>query len=224
MGILVLGDRPGLVSLYLSELRDKTIQQDRLRFRTNIKRISYILAYEAAKFLDYKPLSVETPLGTAEEYQLCSEPIIISVMRAGLPMHEAFLQMFDKAENAFIAAYRNYTNPEASQFAIKTEYVASPPPNQRTWIFVDPMIATGNTIEQAYQHLIQLGAPEKIIICGIVASAPGVAHLQQILPQANILVAALDKILNHKAYIVPGLGDAGDLAFGSKWKPLTVSK
>ena len=212
--LIILGNTGSLISIYLKALRDINKQKDRLHFRTNIKRISYILAYEASKKLQYKEVEVQTPLGTAKQHQLISQPIIISVLRAGLIMHDSFLEMFDEADNAFIGSYRQYTDD--TNFVIKTEYMASPNPNNRPWIIIDPMIATGNTIVQAYQHLAKFGKPSQLIICGIIASKFGVNKLQSELNNPTIIVAAMDEKLNKKGYIVPGLGDAGDLALGEK--------
>ena len=212
--LIVLGNSGNLISIYLRDLRDIEKQKDRLHFRTNIKRISYILAYEASKKLPYKEVEVKTPLGTAKQHSLLKQPIIISVLRAGLIMHDSFLEMFDEADNAFIGSYRKYTSK--TDFVIKTEYMASPNPTNKPWIIIDPMIATGNTIVQAYRHLIKFGEPSQLIICGIVASKIGINKLKQELNNPTIIVAAVDNELNDKGYIVPGLGDAGDLALGEK--------
>ncbi len=213
--LTILAEEGSLISFFLGELRDKNKQKDRLRFRTNIKRISYVLAYEASKLLDYKEVKIETPLGTACEHKIKTQPIIISVLRAGLIMHDSFLEMFDEADNAFIGSYRKYSE-DGKHFEIKTEYMASPEPEGRPWIIIDPMLATGNTIQQAYEHLSKFGKPSRVIVCGIIASKQAIEYLSEKLPEASFLVAGLDEQLNDKGYIVPGLGDAGDLALGNK--------
>ncbi len=213
-GLITLGNFGSLISIYLRDLRDVEKQKDRLHFRTNIKRISYILAYEASKKLPHQEVEIKTPLGTAKQHKLVEQPIIISVLRAGLIMHDSFLEMFDEADNAFIGSYRKYTSK--TDFIIKTEYMASPNPANRPWIIIDPMIATGNTIVQAYEHLVKFGEPSQLIICGIIASKAGITKLKQELNNPTIIVAAVDDKLNDKGYIVPGLGDAGDLALGEK--------
>ncbi len=213
--LTVIAREGSLISFYLGELRDKNKQTDRLRFRTNIKRISYVLAYEASKFLEYEEVKIRTPLGIACEHKIKKQPIIISVLRAGLIMHDSFLEMFDEADNAFIGSYRKYSE-DGKHFEIKTEYMASPRPEGRPWIIIDPMLATGNTILQAYKHLSKFGKSSKLVVCGIIASKQAIEFLSQELPEAHFLVAGLDEELNDKGYIVPGLGDAGDLALGNK--------
>ncbi len=198
----------------LHELRDEVIQQDRLRFRNNLEKIGELLAYEISKSLAYSPREVTTPLGTLDIDLLVDQPVIVSILRAGIPLHDGFLRMFDKADNGFIAAYRHHT--KGNDFVVKVEYQAMPQIGGRDVIFVDPMIATGRSLELSYQQLIQFGEPANLFIAGVIASEEGIEYIQRKIPQARIYLAAIDKELTAKGYIVPGLGDAGDLAFGPK--------
>lgn len=199
----------------LSELRDVQIQKDAMRFRRNLERLGELLAYEVSKKLDYKQVSVTTPLGEASEYQLTEQPILATILRAGLPMHQGFLSIFDKAESAFVSAYRKHiTNDE---FEIHVEYVASPSFENKALIIVDPMLATGSSMVSVYKTLLQQGNPSKLFIVAAIASPEALDYLKTQLPEStNYYIGAIDQELTSQAYIVPGIGDAGDLAFGIK--------
>lgn len=213
--VRIIGDQNTVFNRFLMEVRDETIQKDRLRFRTNLERASQVLAYEASKLLPYESREVVTPLGSLQMSLPAEQPIIMSILRAGLPMHVGFLHFFDHADNGFISAYRHHTTED--EFVIKVEYLASPSLDGRILIVVDPMIATGKSIVLSYNAMVQQsGTPRKVIICGLIGSEEGVDHVRGRLPDADILIGAVDKELTAKSYIVPGLGDAGDLAFGSK--------
>jgi len=201
---------------FLAEIRHVDTQTDRLRFRRNLERLSEILAYEISKKLAYTPLEVETPLGYATGQELTQQPVIASILRAGIPMHHGFLNYFDKADNAFISAYRRHHKD--GSFEIQLEYVSTPDLNGRTVILADPMIATGSSIEMTVKALLKHGTPASIHIATIITSADGLEYLKQKLPYTNIWMFAIDEELTAKLYVVPGLGDAGDLAFGDKMK------
>lgn len=214
--VRILGEGNSLLNQYIYELRDKTVQLDSMRFRRNLERIAEIFAYEISKELKYKPVSVETPLGVAEMNLMQQQPVIASVLRAGLPMHQGFLNYFDKAENAFISAYRKYGQDGA--FKIQFEHLSCPSIGGKTLILADPMLATGASMLLAYKALVDKGVPTHTHIVSIIASKEGVEYVKRnISSQAYTLwVGAIDDELTTKSYIVPGLGDAGDLAYGSK--------
>ncbi len=211
-----LGLDNSILNQYIAEIRDSVIQNDSLRFRFNIERISAIFAYEISKTLAFEIAEVITPLGSAEVPVLTEYPVIIPVLRAGLPMHQGFLNIFDKSQSAFISAYRKVEKNE--KFVIKVEYVSSPELEGKTLILADPMMATGASIVSVYKELIALGKPKHFHIVIIIASAEGVELIKKSLPDKDVTLwlGAIDDELTAKAYIVPGLGDAGDLAFGKK--------
>lgn len=205
-----------LISNYIAELRSEPIQKDRMRFRENLERIGFLMAYEISKTLKSKTTTITTPLGEAEEQTLEQQPIIASILRAGLPFHNGFLKAFDKADNAFISAYRKPAKNHES-FEIKMEYLATPNTKGRTLLLVDPMLATGASINLVLKTLRQMGEPAEIHIVAVIASKEGVEAVKRKLPvNARIWVGAIDDELTAQSYIVPGLGDAGDLAFGPK--------
>ncbi len=203
-----------LANVYLTFLRDKHRQQDRLRFRLYVERLSGILAYEMSKALTYETISIETPLAPTKGMRLKTTPVIAGVLRAALLMLEVFMDYFDHADSAFVTAYRKYKSDNT--FDIVIDYLAAPPLEQRPLILVDPMIATGTTLIKVYERLIQNGKPSQVLIGGLIASEQGIRTLQQALPTAKIWTFAIDPELNPKAYIVPGLGDAGDLLYGPR--------
>ena len=214
--ITILGNNNSLLSQYLSEIRDKDIQQDRFRFRKNLERIGEIFAYEISKSLKYETKAVQTPLGTANQAVLSDNIVLGTILRAGLPMHTGMLNYFDKADNAFISAYRKY-NPDGG-FDIKIEYMSSPSLTDSCLIISDPMLASGLSMILAYKELIKRGKPRHTHIVSLIASQEGIKQVQKQLPQENLSIwlGAVDDELTVKSYIVPGLGDAGDLAFGNK--------
>ena len=203
---------------YVAELRDVHIQSDRMRFRRNIERIGSLMAYEMSKELTYSVKRVQTPLGVAEACTPDDDLVIATVFRAGLPMHIGFLDVFDRAGNAFVSAYRYYTDAEHRQVDVHIEYIATPELTNKTLLLVDPMLATGESMELAYKAFCTKGRPSRLLIACIIASRQGVEHLQKLFPQDEVTLwcAAIDPSLNEHAYIVPGLGDAGDLAYGDK--------
>ena len=210
-----LSDSNSILGTYLSELRDVQIQQDPMRFRANLERIAEITAYEISKKLTYKTIETETPLGIASCNVLEEHPVLITILRAGLAMHSGFLRYFDRAESAYVSAYRKHTTPE--DFEIYVEYMAAPLLDNRVWIISDPMLATGNSMNTVFDALKRNGTPKKIYITVAIATQEAIERVQKHLPSSTeIFVAAIDKELTAQSYIVPGLGDAGDLAFGEK--------
>lgn len=214
--INVLGKEGSLLTQFISEIRDKEIQKDRLRFRRNLERAGEIFAYEISKTLKFEIEEVLTPLGTAREYILKDKIILGTILRAGLPLHNGFLNYFDKAENAFISAYRKYDSD--GKFEIQVEYLSSPAPKDKIVILSDPMLATGLSMVLAYKSLIKKGKPQHTHIVTLIASHEGLELLKKELPKGKFTVwtGAIDDELTVKSYIVPGLGDAGDLAYGEK--------
>jgi uracil phosphoribosyltransferase len=199
---------------FLAELRDAQIQQDSMRFRRNLERLGEIFAYEISKELDYVETDFETPLGTATVPVLTELPVLATILRAGLPLHQGLLNYFDKADSAFISAYRKTT--KAGNFEIKIEYISSPSLNDKIVIVADPMLATGKSMVLCCKELLAQFKIKQLHIVAAIASQEGVAHVQANLPNAKLWLGAIDEEMTTKAYIVPGLGDAGDLAYGVK--------
>lgn len=215
MRIINFSETNTVLNQFVSEIRDKNIQQDRLRFRNNIGRIGSLMAYEISKTLDYKDKEVWSCLGKAT----CSVPadtvVLCTILRAGLPFHQGFLDIFDNAENAFVSAYRKYIDEK--NFVVHTEYIASPSLDGKTLIIVDPMLATGKSIDLAVQAMLAKGHPKRIIVAAVIAARPAFKFLEEVLPKdTEVYCAAIDEELNEHSYIVPGLGDAGDLLYGEK--------
>jgi uracil phosphoribosyltransferase len=211
-----LGDQNSILNQFMVEIRDEKLQKDSMRFRRNLERVGEVLAYEISKTLTYKPIEVRTPLATANA-QVAKETIVLAtILRAGLPIHHGFLNFFDQAENAFISAYREYEKD--GTFHIRFEHISSPSVHKKVVIICDPMIATGASIFLAYKALLEKGTPTHVHVAALIASKEGIEYLRKNLPmkKTTIWVAAIDDELTSKAFIVPGLGDAGDLAFGSK--------
>ena len=215
MNTIDFGLHPSLVSQYLMEMRSCDIQSDPLRFRRNLERLGEILAYEISKTLKYTTVSVTTPLATAQCPVIDEQVVLATIFRAGVPFHQGFLQYFDRAENAFVSAYRKYKEKES--FDVLIEYLASPRLDGKTLILCDPMLATGASMELSYRALLTKGVPAKIHIASVIASRKAVDYLNQVMPaDATLWVGAIDDEINAHSYIVPGLGDAGDLAYGAK--------
>jgi uracil phosphoribosyltransferase len=213
--ITIIGRENSIFNQFLYELREVNIQQDRMRFRKNLYRCSQIVAYELSKHMDFVTKPVTTPLGELEMQLPAEQPVLVSILRAGVPMHQGFLDFFDNADNGFISAYRQKT--KGNDFVIKVEYAAMPSVEGRTVILIDPMIASGRSIALCAQAISPAhGTPSKIFLAGLIASEEGIDYVRRHVPQAHIFVGAVDNELTAKAYIVPGLGDAGDLAYGSK--------
>ena len=213
MEIINLNDQNTIISQYMYEIRDKEYQQNRLLFRNNIKRIGEMMAYEISKTLEYKQRDVDTPFGTAR-----IKIVLATIFRAGLPFHAGFLNVFDHAGNAFVSAYREYTDTEHHQVGIHVEYLATPSIEDKTLIIADPMLATGGSMELGFQAFLSKGTPKRIHVCCVIATPEGIEHIRRTLPDKNTTVwcAAIDPGLNEHKYIVPGFGDAGDLCFGGK--------
>ena len=212
----ILGNQNSIVNQYISELRDVEIQKDRLRFRKNLERLGEIFAYEISKLLPYTLTEVTTPLGIATVPVLKEQPIIGTILRAGIPFHQGLLNIFDHADNAFISAYRKHHKD--GSFDIKLEYVSTPRLDNRVLILSDPMLATGSSIVTTYRTLLERGTPHQTHIVAALASSEGVTYVKSHLsPDVTLWVGAVDEELTAQAYIVPGLGDAGDLAYGGKF-------
>lgn len=203
-----------LLNQFVSELRDVNIQKDRLRFRRNLERIGEICAYEISKQLSYEKRDVETPLGVAECIVPSDRLVLTTILRAGLPLHNGLLSYFDKADNGFISAYRKHHKD--GTFDISMQYVTCPDINDAVVVISDPMLATGASMKQAIDAILEYGKPKEIHVVIAIASTTGISYLTRYYPEVNVWVAAEDEELTAKSYIVPGLGDAGDLAFGSK--------
>lgn len=217
MNIYNLSENNSILNHFVGELRDIEVHHDSLRFRKNIERIGEILSYEISKKLKYSIKEIQTPLGIAPTL-VCEEKVVLAtILRAGLPLHQGFLQFFDKAENAFVSASRHY-NADHTHFEIKVEYLSSPRIDGKTLIIIDPMLATGGSMELAYHTLLKRGEPAYIHVASAIASRAGIDAVKKAFPadKTTIWAAAIDPELNDKAYIVPGLGDAGDLAYGIK--------
>lgn len=216
MKIVDFSQNNTLLNQFLAEIRDVHIQGDSLRFRRNIERIGEIMAYEISRDFPYTPLTVQTPLAQATENVPAVQPVIATILRAGLPLHQGFLNYFDRAENAFVSAYRKYV--DADHFDIHIEYIASPRLDGKVLILVDPMLATGGSMELAYRALLTKGEPAHIHVVSVIASRQAVEHVAKALPadKTTIWCGAIDPELNPHSYIVPGLGDAGDLCYGEK--------
>jgi uracil phosphoribosyltransferase len=216
MRIINLAEGNTLINRFVSEMRDVNIQTDRLRFRRNIERIGEIMAYEISRDFQYAPHNITTPLGIAEANLPTDEVVIGTILRAGLPFHHGFLNYLDGAENAFVSAYRRYK--DRLNFDIHIEYIASPNLDGKTLILTDPMLATGSSMELAYKALLTKGVPKKVHVASIIASKPAVEYIRQTMPDdiTTIWTAAVDDGIDEHSYIVPGLGDAGDLAYGEK--------
>jgi len=216
MQIHYLSQENSILNHFLGQIRNVNVQTDSMRFRRNIERIGEIMAYELSKNLRYEPTEIQTPLGIKTTTKIAENLVLCSILRAGLPLHIGFLNYFDDAENGFVSAYRYHVNGDDS-FEIKVEYQAVPEIGNKTLLLIDPMLATGQSLLAVYNTLITKAAPAEIHIAVVIAAPEGIAFLQQNLPDnVHLWVATLDEKLNDKNYIIPGLGDAGDLAYGSK--------
>lgn len=219
MKVINLSEQPSLLNQYLKEMRSTEVQKDSMRFRRNIERIGEIMAVEISRHLTYAVEQVQTPLAVAE-VQVPQDKIVLgTLLRAGLPMHQGFLNMFDQAENAFISAYRKETIGRRGEMQIEivSEYLAAPSIEGKTLILVDPMLATGLSMEVGYKALLSHGNPTSVHIACLFGTPQAIEYLQANMPEdATLWCAVIDPMLNEKKYIVPGLGDAGDLCFGSK--------
>ena len=219
MRVINLSEKPSLLNQYLKELRNVDVQKDSMRFRRNIERIGEIMAVEISKDLTYAVEQVQTPLAVADMLVPQDQVVLGTLLRAGLPMHQGFLNMFDKAENAFISAYRKETvgRRGETEIEIVSEYLAAPNIEGKTLILVDPMLATGLSMEVAYKALLSHGTPKHVHVACLFGTPQAINYLSENMPEDTTLwCAVIDPVLNEKKYIVPGLGDAGDLCFGEK--------
>ena len=215
MKVIHLGKQNSLLNPYLAELRDVNVQADRMRFRRNLERIGEIMAYEISRKLPFSKKKITTPLGIASVACLKEQPVVTTILRAGLPLHQGILNFFDHADNAFISAYRKHNKD--GTFQIKVEYLSAPNMDKRILILCDPMLATGHSLVMSFKELLSKGKPKSVHIVAVVASVQGINYLKTHLPASCTLwVGAVDSELTVQSYIVPGLGDAGDLAFGTK--------
>ena len=204
-----------ILNQYMAEIRDEKIQEDPLRFRKNMERIAEFIGFEISKKLAYKKIEVKTPLGISIENIPNEQPILCTILRAGLAMHNGLLNVFDHSESAFVSAYRKHTTPE--EFEIYVEYIAIPEMKGKIWIISDPMLATGNSMVAVYKALAKISKPSKIFIASAIATNEALSFIKKHFPKnTEIFVAAIDLELTAQSYIVPGLGDAGDLAYGVK--------
>lgn len=212
----VLGEKNSIINQFIAEIRDADIQKDSMRFRRNFERIGEIFAYEISKQLEYEKKEIVTPLGVAEVPKLKNTPVLATILRAGLPLHQGMLNYFDSSENAFVSAYRYHYKD--GTFDIRVEYTSSPDISDKVLILADPMLATGASLFLTYKSLLERGKPIHTHIVTIIASVQGVEYIKKNFPSKNttLWVGAVDDELTAQAYIVPGLGDAGDLAFGTK--------
>ena len=212
----ILSEQNSIFNQFVAELRDITIQKDSMRFRRNLERMGEIMSYEISKTLEFQKKETTTPLGIAETSHLVSQPVIATILRAGLPMHIGVLNYFDKAQNAFISAYRRHHKDNT--FDIHVEYVSSPSLDDKVLILCDPMIATGASIVLAYKAILSKGTPKHVHIISAISSKEGVDFVKANMPSKNFTIwcGAIDEELTAHSYIVPGLGDAGDLAYGEK--------
>lgn len=215
MQLVKLGENNSIFNQYISEIRNIDIQNDSMRFRKNCERMGEIFAYEISKTFNYSEQEITTPLGKTHINLISKQPVLATVLRAGLPFHQGFLNYFDRAENAFISAFRKHDTD--GSLIIESEYIASPSIENKTLILVDPMLATGLSMEAAYQAILEKGTPEYIHVVVLIASQQGIDYVKNNFPKnTTIWAGAIDNKLSSESYIVPGLGDAGDLAFGEK--------
>lgn len=212
--VINLSDQFSLVSQWISELRDVQVQTDRMRFRRNLERIGEIAAYEISKVLEFEEKEVQTPLGISVCDVIKEQPVLATILRAGLPLHQGLLNYFDKADNAFISAYRKHHRD--GSFEISLEYVSCPELENRVVIISDPMLATGSSLVKTIQYLREEGHPREIHIVVAIACTVGIEYVLRSEPSVKLWCGAIDEELTAKGYIVPGLGDAGDLSFGTK--------
>ncbi len=217
MKVIDFSKQNSIMNQYMAELRDKSYQKNRLLFRNNIQRVGEMMAFELSKTLEYKSKTVTTPLATIDIPLPKDDLVIATVLRAGLPFHEGFLHVFDKAANGFVSAYRMYTNREHTEVGIHTEYMAAPSCKGKTLVIVDPMLATGGSMAASYEALVKTGTPRKVHIACVIATPEGLDILRETLPEeATVWCAAIDPGMNNNKYIVPGFGDCGDLCYGEK--------
>ncbi|GAB1447816.1 MAG: uracil phosphoribosyltransferase [Bacteroidia bacterium] len=210
----ILNRTNSLISHYLEQIRNTEKQNFSMRFRENVNRIGRIMAYEISKQLEYAGVAIQTPLCETREQVMVEQPVLVTVLRAGLAFHQGFLEMFDEAPSGFVSAYRHHTNKH--EFEVIVEYLATPSLDGKVVLIIDPMLATGQSMHLAAEAIAKNGKPAKLIFASLIAAPEGIAFLREKYPEIPIYTAALDSHLNEFKYIVPGLGDAGDLAYGEK--------
>lgn len=216
MQIHYLSEGNSILNHFLGQIRNVNVHNDSMRFRRNIERIGEIMAYELSKKLHYKTVEIQTPLGIKTTPEIKDQLVLCSILRAGLPLHLGFLNYFDNAENGFVSAFRHHPNND-DYFDILVQYQAIADINEKNLILVDPMLATGQSIVAVFNKLMEKSTPKEIHIAVVIAAPEGIAYLEKHLPEnCHLWVASLDEKLNEHRYIVPGLGDAGDLAYGEK--------
>lgn len=214
--VLELIKERSIASHFIAELRDAHVQQDPMRFRRNLERVGEVIALELSRTLEYEAREVATPLGSAQVHLLKEQPVLATILRAGLPMHQGMLNYFDRADNAFISAYRKHRKG-SDAFDIEVEYLSSPRLDDRVLVLCDPMLATGQSMVLVYKALLRMGMPKQIHVASAIASREGLEHAKLHLPAGTrFWIGAIDEEMTAQAYIVPGLGDAGDLAYGRK--------
>jgi uracil phosphoribosyltransferase len=216
MKVNILGESNSVFNQFISEIRSEVTQKDPMRFRRNLQRLGEIFAYEISRKLDYKVTEIKTPLGIAKVSTLVQHPVLATILRAGLPIQQGFLNVFDHAENAFISAYRKYN--EKGEFHIEFEYLATPSLEGKVLILSDPMLASGASMEIGYRAMLQKGNPSHVHLVAVIASKKGLEYVSKVINAENVTlwIGAVDPEMTSLSYIVPGLGDAGDLAFGAK--------
>jgi len=216
MKVNIVGESNSIFNQFISEIRCEVVQKDPMRFRRNLQRLGEVFAYEISKTMDYQTTDIKTPLGVAQVETLVQHPVLATILRAGLPLQQGLLNIFDHAENAFISAYRKYD--EAGEFHIEFEYLATPLLDGKDVILSDPMLASGASMEVGYQALLKKGSPKHVHLVVIIASTQGVEYVKKHITADNVTlwIGAVDPEMTPMSYIVPGLGDAGDLAFGAK--------
>jgi uracil phosphoribosyltransferase len=212
--VINLSQEYSILCDWIAEIRDQSVQTDRMRFRRNLERIGEIAGYEISRLMVYEESEVQTPLGISNSKKLKNQPVLATILRAGLPLHQGLLNVFDKADNAFISAYRKHDRD--GSFEISLSYITSPELDNRVLIISDPMLATGSSMVKTIQQLRSEGNPAEIHIVTAIACTVGIEYLRRALPTCKIWCGAIDDELTAKGYIVPGLGDAGDLSFGNK--------
>jgi uracil phosphoribosyltransferase len=214
MEIHNLSKHPSLLNHFVEELRDVEVQKDRERFRKNVERIGSVMAYEISKQLNYAQKSTQTPLGVSTSDLLTEQPIIATILRAGIPLQQGINYFFNQADLAYISAFRRYT--EGDKFEVIVEYLATPPIEDRVLIIADPMLASGLSLDLCHKALLNTGKPKEVHIVCVIASQRGVDYVMDNISEGHLWIACIDDELNKHGYIVPGLGDAGDLSFGEK--------
>lgn len=212
--VVNLSEHYSVLCDWIAEIRDEKIQQDRMRFRYNMERIGEVAAYEISRRLPFRPGEVTTPLGTAAGKMVVQQPVLGTILRAGIPLHAGLARFFDRAEHAFVGAYRKHRRD--GSFEISLEYLSCPPLDGKTLILADPMLATGSSLAETIRKLLEAGTPSRIHVVSVIAAEPGIRRVREAYPGVSVWAGDIDPVLNEKGYIIPGLGDAGDLAYGPK--------